>query len=117
MKKITLSVALLAAVLTAKAQDTTCTMVTLDEKVEFNYTTSKIINREYYKGNVFIKVSDGEVLALHLYDEKLRVRKVIATYPNGEQLTQVLDSKDNTYYSSAGPLTIVVKRPKFIILR
>jgi len=117
MKKITLSVALLAAVLTAKAQDTICTMVALDEKITFNYTTSEIINREYYKGNLFVTVKNGQVLALHLYDEKLRVRKVITTYSNGDQSTQVLDSKDNTYYSLVGPLTIEVRKPKFIILK
>ena len=54
MKKITLSVALLASVLTAKAQDTICTMVKLDEVIEFNYKTSEVINREDYKGIVFI---------------------------------------------------------------
>ena len=43
MKKITLSVALLASVLTAKAQDTICTMVKVDEVIEFNYQTSEII--------------------------------------------------------------------------
>ena len=42
MKKITLSVALLATMLTAKAQDTTCTMVQLDRVLEFNYKTSKV---------------------------------------------------------------------------
>ena len=53
MKKITLSVALLATVLTAKAQDTICTMVKVDEVIEFNYKTSKVINRENYKETVF----------------------------------------------------------------
>ena len=46
MKKITLSVALLASVLTAKAQDTICTMVKTDQVLEFNYQTSEIIDKE-----------------------------------------------------------------------
>ena len=117
MKKITLSIALLATMLTAKAQDTTCTMVKVDEVVEFNYQTSEIIEREDYKGIVFIEVGYREVLCLHLYDNKLRVRKVIITYPDGEQVVEVLDSKDNVYYSPIGPVTIEVKKPKFMILR
>ena len=109
MKKITLSVALLASMLTAKAQDTICTMVTSDEVLEFNYQTNEIISSEYYKGIVFIEVDYGEVLCLHLYDQKKSKRKVITTYPNGEQLVQRLSSKDDVYYSQSGPLTIDVK--------
>ena len=110
MKKITLSVALLAAVLTAKAQDTICTMVTLNEVLEFNYQTDKVISREDYKGIVFIEVGYREVLCLHLYDKVKRRRKVTTTYPNGEQVVQKLDSEGNVYYSGIGPLTIDVKQ-------
>ena len=109
MKKITLSVALLATMLTAKAQDTTCTMVKTNEVIEFNYQTSEIIDRENYKGTVFIEVGYREVLCLHLYDNKLRLRKVIITYPDGEQVVEKLDSKDNVYFSQIGPLTVEVK--------
>ena len=109
MKKITLSVALLASVLTAKAQDTICTMVKVDEVLEFNYKTSEIIKRESYKGIVFIEVGYREVLCLHLYDGKRRKREVITTYPNGEQSAQRLQSKDDVYYSEVGPLTVEVK--------
>ena len=117
MKKITLSVALLAAVLTAKAQDTICTMVKVDEVIEFNYQTSEVIDRENYKGNVYIKVGYREILCLHLYDDKLRVRKVIVTYPDGERVVEVLDSKDDVYYSPIGPVTVEVRKPKLMILR
>jgi len=117
MKKITLSIALLASVLALKAQDTTCTMVRKKEIVEFNYQNNEIISREDYKGNVYIKVGCREVLCLHLYDEKLRVRKVITTYPSGMQIVEVLDSKDDSYYTSIGPLTVEVRKPKLMILR
>ena len=109
MKKITLSVALLASVLTAKAQDTICTMVKVDEVLEFNYKTSEIIEREDYKGTVFIEVGYREVLCLHLYDEKKSKRKVTVTYPNGEQIVQRLQSKGNVYFTQIGPLTVEVK--------
>ena len=109
MKKITLSVALLASVLTAKAQDTICTMVKVDEVIEFNYQTSEVIDRENYKETVFIKVGYREVLCLHLYDKVKRKRKVTVTYPSGEQIVQRLQSKGNIYYSQIGPLTVEVK--------
>ena len=109
MKKITLSVALLASVLTAKAQDTICTMVKADEVLEFNYQTSKVIERGNYKGTVLIEVGYREVLCLHLYDGKRRKRKVTTTYPNGEQVVQRLNSKSNVYFSEIGPLTVDVK--------
>ena len=109
MKKITLSVALLASVLTAKAQDTICTMVKTDQVLEFNYKTSKVISREDYSGIVFIKVGYREVLCLHLYDKKRNKRKVTTTYPDGHRYVQRLQSKDDVYYSGIGPLTIEVK--------
>ena len=109
MKKITLSVALLASVLTARAQDTICTMVKMDEVIEFEFKTSEIISREDYKGIVFIEVKDGEVLCLHLYDKIKRKRKVTITYPNGEQVVQRLDSESNVYFSQIGPITVDVK--------
>ena len=117
MKKITLSVALLASVLTAKAQDTICTMVKPNEVLEFNYQTSEVIEREDYKGTVLIEVGYREVLCLHLFDEKLRVRKVIITYPDGERVVEVLDSKDNVYYSPIGPVMVEVRKPKLMILK
>ena len=109
MKKITISIALLTTMLTTKAQDTICTMVKTDEVIEFEYKTSTIINRENYKGVVFIKVKRGEVLCLHLYDKIKRKRKVIVTYPDGEKFVDELDSKDNVYFSKIGPLTVNVK--------
>ena len=109
MKKTTLSIALLASVLTAKAQDTICTMVCTDKVVEFNYETSEVVNEEYYKGVVFIEVGYNEVLCLHLYDKKRNKRKVTITYPDGEQVVQRLSSKDDVYFSKIGPLTVDVK--------
>ena len=109
MKKITLSVALLASVLTAKAQDTICTMVKVDEVLEFNYQTSKVIDRKNYEGTVLIEVGYREVLCLHLYDGKRRKRKVITTYSDGHRHVDRLQSKDNVYYSEVGPLTVEVK--------
>jgi len=117
MKKITLSIALVAAIMSTKAQDTTCTMVRGEEIVEFNYKNNEIISREDYKGNVYIEVGYREVLCLHLFDDKTRVRKVIITYPSGVRIVEVLDSKDDAYYTPVGPLTVEVRKPKLMILR
>jgi len=117
MRKLTLSIALVASILTAKAQDTTCTMVQLDKVIEFNYQTSKIISSYDNKEITIIKVGYQEVLCLHLYDKKLRVRKVISTYSDGEIVTQVLDSKNDVYFTPLGVVKVEVRRPKLIILR
>ena len=109
MRKITISIALLTTMLTTKAQDTICTMVKTDQVLEFNYKTSEVVNREDYKGIVFIEVKDGEVLCLHLYEKVKRKRKVTVTYPNGEQVVQRLDSESNVYFTQIGPLTVDVK--------
>jgi len=117
MKKITLSVALLASVLAMKAQDTICTMVRPHEVVEFNYQTNQIISRRDGGKTAIIEVGHQEILCLHLYDDKVRIRKVITTLANGEVIVDVLDSKDNTYYTSLGTVKVEVRRPRIIILR
>ena len=118
MKKITLSIALVAAIMSAKAQDTTCTYFKGKMVYEFDYQmNNEIINREDYQGNVYLEVSYREVLCLHLFDDKTRVRKVIITYPSGVRIVEVLDSKDDAYYTPVGPLTVEVRKPKLMILR
>ena len=117
MKKVTLSVALLVSVLALKAQDTICTMVRPHEVVEFNYQTNEIISRYNNKKTAIIEIGYQEILCLHLYDNKVRVRKVITTLANGETIVDVLDSKDNVYYSSLGTTKVEVRRPRLMILR
>ena len=117
MKKLTLSIGLVAVMLSTKAQDTICTMVRPHEVVEFNYSTDKVISRYNSKKTVIIEIGYQEILCLHLYDKKARVRKVITTLANGEVIVDVLDSKNNTYYSSLGTTKVEVRRPKLMILR
>tara|TARA_R100001082_G_scaffold81951_1_gene48871 strand:- start:638 stop:994 length:357 start_codon:yes stop_codon:yes gene_type:complete len=112
MKKITLSIALLAATITGSAQDTTCTMVTKDKVFKFNYYTDEILrSTEHTKGSVFIDVGYHQVECLHLFDDVNRVRKVILTYDDGTQVSEIVNSKSNVYYAT-GPVRIEVKRPK-----
>ena len=66
---------------------------------------------------MYLEVGYREVLCLHLFDDKTRVRKVIITYPSGMRIVEVLDSKDDAYYTPVGPLTVEVRKPKLMILR
>ena len=114
MKKVTLSVGLLMGILSANAQDTTCTYFKGKEVYEFNYYTSEIISfteqsSKYYE----IKLFYGDVLCLDLSDEKVRTRKVITTFFDGSTREDILDSKDNVYYSPRGTVKVLVGKPRF----
>jgi hypothetical protein len=116
MKKITISVALLASVLTLKAQDTTCTYFTGKRVIEFDYKMDTVLYEQEQTTKFFeIKVKYGDVLCLDLSDEKSRVRKVITTFFDGETVTQVLDSKNSVYYSPKGTAKVSVGKPKLAI--
>ena len=116
MKKITLSIGLVAAILSAKAQDTTCTYFKGKRVIEFDYQTSEILYEVEQKTRYYdIEVKYGDVLCLDLSDKKNRLRKVIITYFDGETRTDVLDSKDNVYYSPQGTTKVSVGKSRFII--
>jgi len=114
MKKITLSIGLIAGILSASAQDTTCTYFTGKRVIEFDYYMDTILyetqqNSKYYS----ITVKYGDVLCLHLSDDKLRTRKVITTFFDGSTREDRLDSKSNVYYSPRGTAKVSVGKPKF----
>ena len=113
MKKLTLSVGLLMGVMSAKAQDTTCTYFTGKRVLEFNYYTNEILyesehNSKYYE----INLEYGDVLCLDFSDEKVRTRKVITTFFDGSTREDILDSKDNVYYSPRGAVKVLVGKPR-----
>ena len=60
-----------------------------------------------------IIVDSNKVLCLHLGDQKNRVRKVYTIYPNGKWSQEILNSKDNAYYTTVGPLKVEVGVSKF----
>ena len=116
MKKITLSIGLVAAILSTKAQDTTCTYFKGEEVYEFNYQTDEILNVTTQETRFFtIDVKDREILCLDLSDDKKRIRKVIIVYPDGDSTTRILDSNHEIYYSPVGPITVKVGKPKLMI--
>ena len=117
MKKLTLSVALLASALALKAQDTTCTYFTGKEVYEFDYYADTIlyIDRQYTK-YYNINVKEGNVLCLHLSDRKNKLRKVTIEYSNGEVVYKVLNSKEHVYYTKPGAVRVRVSRPRLLVL-
>ena len=115
MKKLTLSIGLVAGILSASAQDTTCTYFKGKRVIEFDYQTSEILYETEYKNKYYdIEVKYGDVLCLHLSDNKHRVRKVITTFFDNSTREDVLDSKDNVYYSPRGTAKVSVSKSKFI---
>ena len=116
MKKLTLSIGLVAAILSAKAQDTTCTYFKGKRVLEFDYQTSEKLYEVEQKTRYYdIEIKYGDVLCLDLSDDKQRVRKVITTFFDGTTSTEILDSKDNVYYSTLGVIKVLVRRPYIAI--
>ena len=112
MKKLTLSIGLVAAILSAKAQDTTCTYFKGKRVIEFDYQTSEILYEVEQKKKFYdIELTYGNVLCLDLSDGKKRFRKVITEYFDGEKTEHFLESKDDVYYSPQGAVKISVGRP------
>ena len=116
MKKITLSVALLASVLATKAQDTLCTYFAGKDVYHFDYQQDTIISVDEQTTKFYeVNLKYGDILCLDFSDDKLRVRKVIATFFDGTTSTEVLDSKNNVYYTTLGVTKILVGKPKLAI--
>ena len=53
------------------------------------------------------------MLCLDFSDEKVRTRKVITTFFDGSTREDILDSKDNVYYSPRGTVKVLVGKPRF----
>ena len=116
MKKITLSIGLVAAIMSAKAQDTTCTYFKGKRVIEFDYQMDTILYEQEQTTKFFdIEVKYGNVLCLDLSDKKNRVRKVITTFFDGTTRQDILDSKDEVYYTPRGVTKVSVGKPRLAI--
>ena len=116
MNKITLTIALVFGFTIANAQDTTCTFFTGERVVEFDHYTTEIIGKYEHKDKYYdIKIKYGNVLMLQLFDKNPKVRTIITTYVDGSTHREVLDSKDNIYYSPRGAVKLSVGKPKLMI--
>jgi hypothetical protein len=109
MKKLTLSIALAAGIMSAKAQDTTCTYFVGNIVYEFNYQTSEIISEDIHNSGLYtIRVKEGDVLCLDFSDTIPCTRKVISTYSNGEKNIVHLNANERTYYSQNSMLRVQI---------
>ena len=109
MKKLTLSIALAAGIMSAKAQDTTCTYFVGNEVYEFNYQTSEIIGEDIHNSGLYtIRVKDGDVLCLDFSDTIPCTRKVITTYSDGYEDVRHLDANSKIYYSKESIIRVQV---------
>jgi hypothetical protein len=116
MKKLTLSISLVAAIMSAKAQDTTCTYFTGKRVIEFDYQMDTILYEREQTAKFFdIAIKYGNILCLDLSDHKNRVRKVITTFFDGSSREDILDSKDEVYFTPQGVTKVSVGRPRLAI--
>ena len=114
MKKLTLSIGLVAAILSAKAQDTTCTYFKGKRVLEFDFQTSEIIYEVEQKTKYYdITVKSGDVLCLDLSDDKKRFRKVITTFVDDSTREDILNSTHKIYFSPQGTIKVSVSRPRW----
>ena len=115
MKKLTLSIGLVAAILSANAQDTLKYVISGKTCTTFDKNTGEIIN--VYNGNSFeLEICPDYTLELHLNDSKNRLRRVSLICTNGEIIYKNLDSKDNIYYFNQKRTILVDKCKRFIRL-
>ena len=116
MKKLTLSIGLVAAILSANAQDTTCTYFKGKKVYEFDYKMDTILRSTEQTTKFYdIEVKYGNTLCLDLSDDKKRVRKVITTFFDGTTRQDILDSKDDVYFTPRGTVKVSVGKPKLAI--
>jgi len=117
MKKLTLSIGLVAAIMSANAQDTSCTYFKGKKVYEFDYKMDTILSITEQTAKFYnINIKNGNILCLDLSDDKSRVRKVITTFFDGETTTQVLDSKNSVYYTPKGVSKVSVGKPRVLIM-
>ncbi len=116
MNKITLTIALVLGFTIANAQDTTCTFFTGERVIEFDYYTSKGLYEDRQTEKFYdVKVKLGDVLCLHLCDQKQRVRKVKITFSDGSTSSKILNSYDDFYYLSNKVVNVSVSKPRLAI--
>ena len=112
MKKLMLCSCLSILFINSYSQDTICTYFTGEDIFEFDYRMDSVLSYDEQTTKFYIiEVVYRQVLCLDLSDEKKRYRKIITTYSDGEKITQILDSKDNTYYTPIGIVRVEVGRP------
>ena len=111
MKKLTLSIGLLAGILTSNAQDTTCFLFKDSLVYSFDAKNELKITKKFKEQFYNIKVNKKNILGVDLYDEKVCVRLITLIYKDNSQETFLLDSFDKTYYFGPNVQQVKVSLP------
>ena len=98
MKQI-LTIYMMLISLASYSQDTLCIMVCLDRVLHFDYSTNEIIDKEYTRDEVEIKVKDNEVLVLHFFDGKRRFRDVETVFSDGDYIYDTFKTRNEVLYT------------------
>ena len=94
MKKLTLSIGLVAVMLSTKAQDTI--------RIKLDLTYEVLDLQPIY-------IPDNTRVMLWLKDKVNNTRKLTIYYPDGEITWKVLSSKDNIHVSPLGPFKLEIE--------
>ena len=115
MKKFILCSVLSILFINSYSQDTICTYFTGKDVYAFDYRMDSVLSYDEQTTKFYtIEIAYRQVLCLDLSDHKKRFRKVIIHYDDGEKTTQILYSKDNTYYTPMGSVRVEVGRPTIL---
>lgn len=93
------------------SQDTTCTMIRLDEIIHFDYYTNEIITRQETSGDITLNINGESILCLHLFDDKNMQRTLSVRYTNGDYLSDTVKSKDIVLFSTDSVETVEISKP------
>ena len=111
MKKLTLSIGLLAGILTSNAQDTTCFLFK-DSLVYSFDAKNELKNTKKFKEQFYtIKVNEKNTLGIDLYDEKVCVRLITVIYKDNSHKNFLSNSFDTTYYFGPNVQQVRVSLP------
>ena len=111
MKQI-LTIYMMLISLASYSQDTLCIMVCLDRVLHFDYSTNEIIDKEYTRDEVEIKVKDNEVLVLHFFDGKRRFRDVETVFSDGDYIYDTFKTRNEVLYTRDNWPSFVIKISK-----
>ena len=109
MKKLTLSIGLVAVMLSAKSQDTINIVITLDKVYHYKSNEIRAYKEYFHNDSIFFDVKANQRLKYLLYDKIDKTRKITRTYKNGKVVTFTLKSKDNLYIGPLGPFKLEIE--------
>tara|TARA_R100000005_G_C4980043_1_gene190055 strand:+ start:967 stop:1323 length:357 start_codon:yes stop_codon:yes gene_type:complete len=100
MKKLTLSIGLLAGILSSNAQDTTRTVAISDNHVfEWKYKHFVLLKEYVAECPITIKLDKNEVIELWLYQNKGKKLQLLTTFYDGKTRKDTLKAINNKYFT------------------